>query len=224
MCEQDARAEARWLYEKLSATAITNLKRRNIDAAYAPTRGEALSMIREMIPEGVSIGLGDSVTLEQLGLLPLLRSGNYRLFDRYREHISPPEVKDDGLNKYRALTADIFLTSANAITLDGKLVCVDGAGTRVAPMLFGPKKVIVAAGANKIVQTVEDGLKRVREVSAPMNAKRHHFENLPCVKTGICSDCRMPERICHYTVIIEGVREPDKGRINVVLVGEELGL
>ncbi len=225
MSEQGVRAEMSWLYEKLSGTVVANLRRRNIDAWYVPTRAEACSMILGMVPEGATIGLGDSVTVDQVGVLPLLRAGNYRVFERYRPHLSPPELKDkdDGLNKYRALTADVFITSTNAITLDGKLVSVDGAGTRVAPMLFGPKKVILAVGANKITQTVEDALKRVREVAAPMNAKRHGFESLPCTNTGVCSDCRSPERICHFTVIVDGVMEHDKGRMNVVLIGEELG-
>ncbi|MDO8689289.1 MAG: lactate utilization protein [Dehalococcoidia bacterium] len=224
MADRDTRAEVSWLYEKLGGTAVANLKRRGIDAWYVPTGVEARSMILEMIPEGASIGLGDSVTLEQLDVLPVLRSGNYRLFDRYRPHISPPEVKekDDGLNKFRALTADVFLSSANAITVDGKLVSVDGVGTRVAPMVFGPKKVILAVGANKITHTVEDALKRIREIAAPMNARRHHHD-VPCAHTGVCSDCRSPMRICHYTMIVDGVMEQDKGRINVVLIGEELG-
>lgn len=225
MSEQSVRPETIWLYEKLSRTVIASLKRRDIDAWYAPNRDEARSMILAMIPEGATIGLGDSVTVDQLGVLPMLRAGNYKVFERYRPHLSPPEFKDkdDGLNKYRALTSDVFITSTNAVTMDGKLVCVDGAGTRVAPMIFGPKKVILAVGANKITHTVEDALKRVREVAAPMNAQRHSYESLPCTKTGVCSDCRSPERICHFTVVIDGVMGHDKGRINVVLIGEDLG-
>ncbi|MDP2661855.1 MAG: lactate utilization protein [Dehalococcoidia bacterium] len=225
MDEQLVRPEAAWLYEKLGRTVVASLKSHNVDAWYVSGRSEARDMILGMIPESASIGLGDSVTMEQLEVMSTVRAGNYHLFDRYRKNISPPGVQDDGLNKYRALTADIFLTGANAITMDGKLVCVDGAGTRVAPMLFGPKKVIVAVGANKIVRTVEDGIRRVQEVAAPMNARRHGFENVPCVKTGVCSDsdCRPPERICYYTVIIDGVADWDKGRISVVLVGEQLG-
>lgn len=223
MSECKASPETQWRFEKLGELAASNMRGRNIDARYVSSRGEAFSLILGMIPEGASIGLGDSLTLEQIGVIQAVRAGNYRLFDRYRKGISPPGVKDDGRNKYRALTADVFLTSTNAVTIDGKLVSVDGAGTRVAPMIFGPKKVILAIGANKIVSSVEEGLRRVREVSAPMNAKRHSFDSLPCVETGICSDCRSPERICYYTVVVEGVPEREKGRITVVLIGEELG-
>jgi len=123
------------------------------------------------------------------------------------------------------------LTGTNAITLDGKLVNIDGVGNRVAAMIFGPKKVIVVAGINKIVSDVNEALERIRGFAAPMNAKRHYLKHqqpelgdLPCVQTGSCVDCRHDWRICNYTVIIEGAMIGQKGRINVVLVGEELGL
>ncbi|MBI2848622.1 MAG: lactate utilization protein [Chloroflexi bacterium] len=220
--------ERRWLYEKMVGKAIASLRKNKINAEYASDREEAFARIMAMIPEGSSIGLGDSVTLDELGVVQALRegtkAGKFQLFDRYRKGITPEDVEDDGLNKYRALTADVFLAGTNAITLDGKLVNVDGVGTRVAPIIFGPKKVIIAVGVNKMVKNVEEGLKRIREVAAPMNSKRHHHEALPCVKTGVCIDCSSPERICNYTVIVEGVRYQEEGRINVVIVGEELGL
>jgi len=131
----------------------------------------------------------------------------------------------------QAFLADIFLTGTNAITLDGKLVNVDGNGNRVAPAIFGPDKVIVVAGVNKIVRNVDEAIKRINEIAAPLNARRHfvkhqraEFGTLPCVRTGTCVDCAHELRICRYTVIIAGTSTRDKGRINVVLVGEELGL
>jgi hypothetical protein len=128
-------------------------------------------------------------------------------------------------------SADIFITGTNAITLDGKLVNIDGAGNRVAAMIFGPSKVILVIGVNKIVKDVDAALERIHQMAAPVNAKRHvlkhHDEGLstlPCVKTGSCADCRSDWRICNYTVIIDGAMPQHQGRINVVLVGEELGI
>jgi hypothetical protein len=129
------------------------------------------------------------------------------------------------------LLSEIFLTSTNAITLDGKLVNVDGAGNRVAAMIFGPKKVIVVAGVNKIVKDVDAALERIHNIATPINAIRHHLKHgdpeiadVPCVKIGKCVDCNHDWRACRYTVIIEGTMLPEKGRINVVLIGEELGI
>lgn len=217
-----------WLHEKLARKAIANLEKNNMPAWFVSSREEALAKVISLIPEGSSIGLGDSVTVEEAGILDFLRregkKGKYRLFDRYRKGITTEDVEDDGFNKYRALTADIFLTGTNAITLDGKLVNIDGAGTRVAPLIFGPKKVIVVVGVNKLVRDADEGIRRIKEVAAPINAKRHGHEELPCVMTGKCNDCNSPQRICNYTVIVEKAGSMYKGRINVVIVGEELGI
>ena len=130
-----------------------------------------------------------------------------------------------------AFSADIFLVGSNAVTLDGKLVNTDGRGNRVAPLIYGPDKVIVVAGANKLVNDLEEAFQRIRQIAAPVNARRHylkhhnpHFAELPCARTGQCADCNLDWRICHYTVIIDGAMLWEKGRINLVLVGEELGI
>ena len=127
--------------------------------------------------------------------------------------------------------ADVYVIGTNAVTLDGKLVNTDGHGNRVAAMIFGPKKVIIVVGANKIVRNLDDALKRIRGLCAPTNATRHaikhhrpHYLELPCVKTGTCIDCNHPWRICNYTTTIEGVSERRRGHINVVIVGESLGI
>jgi len=131
----------------------------------------------------------------------------------------------------RVFSSDVYVIGTNAVTLDRKLVNTDGYGNRVAAMIFGPKKVIVVVGTNKIVKGVDEALKRIREVCAPINATRHavkhhrsQFLELPCVKTGICTDCNHPWRICHHTTIIEGVSERRRGHINVIIVGESLGI
>jgi hypothetical protein len=122
----------------------------------------------------------------------------------------------------RQLTCDLFLTGTNALTLSGCLVNIDATGNRVGSMLFGPKKVIVVAGRNKLVDgDIADALKRIKEWSSPPNARRLNF-NTPCAKTGFCCDCNSPERICRITTIID--RKPRQTDLRVLVVNEEMGL
>jgi len=218
MDETNVSQERRWLDEGRARMVVKNLQRRGIDAQYVASRREALAAILGMIPPGVVVARGDSVTFDQVGVVAELvkRTAEWeQRFNMMRE----------------AFFADIFLTGVNALTLDGKLVSIDGLGNRVSAMIFGPKKVIIVAGVNKIVKGVNEALARIHEIAAPMNARRHYlkhnrpeFGDLPCVRTGICVDCNHPCRICNYTVIIEGQQERMKDRINVVIVGEELGI
>ena len=120
--------------------------------------------------------------------------------------------------------SDLFLTGTNAVTTDGKLVSIDGLGNRVAGMIFGPLKVLVVVGANKIVSNAEEAVERIKKISAPVNSYRHGFDDTrrpPCADTGFCGECNLPRRICCNTVIIEGCR--DKERICVMIIGEPLG-
>ncbi|MFC1940898.1 lactate utilization protein [Chloroflexota bacterium] len=233
--ETDMSVEQKWLDEKRAEITIENLQRRNINAQYTATRGEALDAVLEMIPPGASVARGDSVSVDQVGIIP-------GLIKRKQNAVNDPlEWDEDGYHVYgveerrqlerEAFLADVFLAGSNAVTMDGKLVNVDHTGNRVAAMIFGPRKVILVIGVNKIVKDVDEALERIHHVAAPMNAKRHalkhHYEELgelPCVKMGRCVDCNHELRICRFTVIIEGSPLRDKGRINVVLVGEELGI
>ena len=235
MYETDLSQEVKWYYEQRAKTAVANLRRRNIDAQYVPDRRQALPIIMEMIPEGAVVGFGDSVTLIQVGLFQALeqRNKNSILNPFARDEESRLLIDGDARLEMmqQVLTSDVYIVSANAITLDGKLVNTDAFGNRVAPMIFGPKKVIVVAGANKIVKDVDEANHRIRNVAAPINAKRHQLKHqraqyleLPCVRTGACVDCNHPWRICHYTLIIEGVRMAEKDRTHVVIIGEELGI
>lgn len=223
------------IYEKVAKKAAENLNKRGINARFVPNRKEALLVVLDMIPEGVSVGTADSATLLQVGVLSALRK-------RGKNEILNPFVRDEKGNLLidgeerkelmrRVLLTDVYVIGTNAVTLDGKLVNIDGNGNRVAAMIFGPKKVIIVVGANKIVKDVDAAIKRVREYCAPRNVIRHgtkhhrtQFMDLPCAKTGLCTDCNHPYRICQYTTIIEGAIEWNRGRINVILVGEELGL
>jgi len=233
--ETDVGQEMKWFYEERAKAAVASLNRRNINAQYVPSRQEALSAVIEMIPEGATVTRGDSITLEQIGVIEELRqSKQYKFNDPFARTEDGHFVLDrePRFKMHReAFFADVFLTGTNAVTLDGKLVSIDALGNRVAATIFGPEKVIVVAGANKIVNDVTEAIERVHQVAAPINAQRHalkhhhsEFGNLPCAKTGRCVNCNHEFKICLITVIIEGTFAWVKGRINVVLVGEELGL
>jgi len=204
---------------------LQRLGENNISAFYAQTKREAFEMVMSMIPERSVVGFGDSLTLRQIGVVDALEEGNYTFLNPWKPGTT---VEENIRLKKRALTADVFVTGTNALTLDGRIVNVDGHGNRVAAMLFGPGKVIIVAGINKIVENVEAALRRIRDCTAPLNVRRHpHLDPAPpCGETGVCSDCSSPWRICNKTVIIE--REYNNSQykpiITVIVVAEELGL
>ena len=234
--ETDISQEMKWFYEQRAKTVIKNLQKKNTNGQYFPSREEALSAVLEMIPPGAVVSRGDSITLDQVEIIPELEKRNQnRIIDPMEKDAEGLYVIADREQRLtlarEAFTSDIFLTGTNAVTLDGKLVNADGAGNRVSLMIFGPKKVIVVVGANKIVKDVDEALARIREFAAPVNAKRHflkhhrpEFGDLPCVRTGVCVECHHDWCICRYTVIIDGEMIWEKGRTTVVLVGEELGI
>jgi uncharacterized Zn-binding protein involved in type VI secretion len=182
---------------------IAAMAKNHIPAIFVRDAGEAFEKVMSMIPEGCNVGLGDSLTLKQIGVIDALEKGNYTFFNAWRQGLSPEESMD---LKRRALVADVFVTGSNAVTLDGKIVNVDGHGNRTAAMLFGPRKVIVVVGVNKIVANVEEALNRIKTIAAPRNVKQkpHVVPRPPCAVTGDCGDCSGPWRICNKTVIIEG--------------------
>jgi hypothetical protein len=204
---------------------LARLRRNNLSALHVANREQALATVLSMIPEGAVVGYGDSLTLRQIGLVDALTEGPYVFLNPW----APGNTVEENVRlKKRALTADVFVTGTNALTLDGKLVNMDGHGNRVAAMLFGPDKVIIVVGINKIVADLDAALARIRKQAAPLNVQRHpDFDPLPpCGVTGECSDCASPWRICNKTVIIE--REYSNSRYapvtTVVIVGEALGL
>jgi hypothetical protein len=232
--ETDISQEKAFFFKQRAQKVIEGLQRRKMNGFFAPTRQDALSMVMEMIPTGQMVARGDGITLDQIGLVAAIQArGQNSLIDPFETdengYWPPPAERLQMMRE--TFFADIYVTGTNAITLDGKLVNIDGSGNRVAAMVFGPAKVIIVVGANKIVKDTEEGLLRIHQWAAPVNAKRHNlkhhhpdFDELPCVKTGNCADCRHNWRICNYTVIIEGAMPQHQGRINVVLVGEELGI
>lgn len=203
-------------YEKTANTIIANLENRQMKGWYCEDSAAAVKKVLELVPEHASVTWGGTMTLEECGLMDALKKESYTLIDRLSA--KTPEEKKTLYAK--AVCADYFFMSANAITLDGELVNIDGAGNRVACLCSGPDNVIVLAGMNKVVASVEEGHDRVRNVAAPINALRLN-KKTPCAATGKCSKCQSPDCICSQIVVTRRSHIP--GRIQVILIGEELG-
>ncbi|MDA8124974.1 MAG: lactate utilization protein [Deltaproteobacteria bacterium] len=233
-CDTTAGSELSRFYEIRSETVIKNLQRRNMDGYFVSTQQDALGLVLTLIPPDAVVGRGDSVTLNRIGVIPeLLKRNENKIINPVQANAEghhPPREERQKLQR-EALLSDVFLTGTNAVTLDGRLVNIDGAGNRVAAMIFGPKKVIVIAGGNKIVTDVDEALHKIHNVVSPVNSLRHYMKHKqveaierPCIKLGKCVDCFHEWRVCRNTVIIDGCQPPEKGRISVILVGEELGI
>jgi hypothetical protein len=204
--------------EKVALQIIKNLKKRRMEGSYAPTAAQAKNEVISMIPKGATVFRCGSMTATGMGLWEdISNMPGVKLVDPYQPGIPPEE----GLERRRqGLTADIMVASSNAITLDGKLVNLDGMGNRVASIAFGPKKVILLVGMNKVASDLESAMARVKHRAAPINNIRYGLKN-PCVETGLCSDCKTSQRICNMWGIIEG--HMIQNRIHVKLIGENLG-
>lgn len=198
-------------------TIVAVLNKKHFQASYVLNLAEAKEKLVSMIDDGASVALGGSATLSNMGIVDVLRNGNYVFFDRYQNLPYDPDIVE--IHR-KSLTADFLLTGTNAITKQGELVNTDCTGNRVAPMIFGPKNVIIVAGVNKIVENLEAAFKRIREI-APMNSKRIKHET-PCVETGYCVDCDCKKRICNFTTIIHnGIKF--EGRIKIIIIADEAG-
>lgn len=206
-----------WFIEKQVERVINALEKHNMKGIFVKDEEELLEVLKGLIPENSIVGVGDSVTLLETGVLDFLRKGNYIFLDKYRDNITREEKKQLYIQNF---SADTFLCSTNALTEEGELYNIDGNGSRVAPMIFGPKQVIIVAGINKLVQNLEEAEKRVRNYAAPMDAKRLN-KDTPCTKLGHCVDCKSPNRICNDFVTITG--QFVKDRITVIIVAKSLG-
>lgn len=203
-------------YEKRGTILVKNLKSRHFDAYYCATKEEALAKALELIPEGSTVGWGGALSAQQIGLQDAVNHGNYNAIDRDR--CVTREEKEQAAKD--SLFADVFLTGANALSMDGQMVNIDGNGNRVAAIIYGPKTVLVIAGMNKVEDTLDAALNRARTVAAPMNKQRFDI-NTPCAATGTCADCKAEGCICNQIVITRHCRPA--GRIKFILVGEPLG-
>ncbi len=208
----------KWAYRLQAKEMVDILNSKNFNALYADNAEEAKKLFLELIPEGASVCVGGSVTLKQTGIMDEIESGRYDFYDRFHCE-SVAAMHDVYRESYKA---DFMVSSSNAVTREGQLVNIDCVGNRASQIAFGPKKVIIIAGVNKIVDTMEDGIKRARSI-APLNAKRIRHKT-PCATDDCCtcSNCEGQPRMCNFIGIVDGCFHFPK-RITVIMVAEELG-
>ena len=206
-----------WWVEEKAKKAIEKLVAHEFKAIYLKTKEEVVQEVWKHITPKQSIGVGGSLTVRELGILEKLEAEGHTLYNHWKPGLSKENILE--IRKSQ-MTSDLFLSSANAITLNGELVNIDGIGNRVNSTNFGPGKVILVVGYNKIVEDVQEAIKRIKNVAAPLNARRLNID-VPCAKAGKCVDCNSPNRICRVIVIHE--RKPSLTDILIILVGEELG-
>jgi len=202
---------------------LKSLKVNRFDARFAQTVAEAKTMMLEMIPLTSSVGVGDSVTLRQIGILDeLVRRGN-EVINPFTWGLTQNPAKRRLFIQTcrRTFGTDVFITSSNAVTEDGKIVSIDYAGNRVAGTIHGAEKVILPIGRNKIVKDVNEAIYRIKNVIAPAHAKRKECKT-PCAVTGKCNDCDSPDRICNVTIVLE--KKPAHTDLSIILINEDLGL
>ncbi len=202
--------------EKLAQKVIKGLASRNMTGYYAQSKEAALNIALDLIPEGSSIGWGGSVSVAEIGLKQAVCQGNFRIFNRDQAKTA----EDRRQMELSAFGADCFLCSSNAVTEDGILVNLDGNSNRVAAICYGPKKVVMVVGMNKIAKDVDAAVCRVRNMAATSNAQRFPIET-PCKQTGSCANCKSMDTICCQMLITRFSRHKD--RIHVILVNDNLG-
>lgn len=207
-----------WTHEQKCLKAVESLGKNDFIALYCPTPQEACDYIVSEAGDALSIGFGGSMSVATLGVEALLLEQGKEILNHSKLLLS----REQRMEIMRCqLTCDLFLTGSNALTLNGELVNIDATGNRVASMFFGPRKVIVVVGRNKLVDgTIQDAVARVKNRATPPNAKRLNF-NTPCASTGFCSDCNSPERLCRVTTIID--RKPRFTDMRVLVVNSDLG-
>ena len=197
----------------LAQKVIKGLESRNMSGYWAESKKEALNLALSLIPEGSTVTMGGAMSAHEIGLVDALKKGNYNFIDR-------DACADKRAAMLAAYDADVFLSSANAITEDGIMVNIDGNSNRVSAIAQGPRKVVFIVGMNKVCPDPDTAMKRARNVAAPINAQRFGL-NTPCAKTGACMDCKSPDTICCQFLITRFSRHKD--RIHVILVNDNLG-
>ncbi len=206
-----------WLGERLAQNCALNLKKHGFDTHFFQNSQEAKSAILSMIAGYESFGFGGSSTTRGLGLVEELKNKGKTVYDHWQQGLSREQDLEFRLKQGRC---DCFFCSANAIAASGEIINVDGIGNRNNAMTFGPKKVVIVAGINKIRPDLHSALNRIKEIAAPMRAKSLNMKT-PCAETGVCSDCNSPQRICRVTTILH--RNPMLTDISVMLINEILG-
>ncbi len=206
-----------WLEEKQLKRTAEFLKERGFEVFLVKDKEEAKNVVLKLIPENATVGIGGSITIREIGVIEELEKRGNKVIHHWKEGLTPEE---DFEIRRQELLSDVFLSSVNALTFSGELVNMEGIGNRVAAQIFGPKKVIIVVGKNKLVVNLETAIWRIKNIVAPLNAKRLKLE-LPCVEEGYCIDCNHPKKICRITTILEA--PPARTPFYVVLVNEELG-
>ena len=202
--------------EKRGDVLVKNLRTRHFEAYYCADKQQALEKALSLIPAGASVGWGGATSANQIGLMEALHAGNFKPIDR--ERCSTPEERMQAMKA--CMSVDVFITGANAISLDGQMVNIDGIGNRVGAIVYGPGSVLVIAGMNKVTETLDEAMRRARTIAAPINQQRF-LGKTHCAKSGICMDCKSEDCICNQIVITRHCRPA--GRIKFILVGEDLG-
>lgn len=204
------------LSQKISRT-LDNLKKNQMNGYYVEDVDALKSLVTSLIPDGSSVSVGGSQSLFEAGILDVLKAGSYNYIDRYAEGLKPEDMP---VIFKSVFTSDVYVSSTNALTENGELYNVDGNGNRVAAITYGPDKVIIIAGINKLVRDLDAAYLRNRQIAAPANCVRLS-RNTPCTIKGECADCKSPERICN-SFVVTGF-QGNKDRIHVIIVGESLG-
>ena len=206
-----------WVNEKRILRTIKELEKNNMNGYLVKSREELIKKVEEIVEPKSKVSCGGSMTLFETGIIDYLRSGKYEFLDRYEEGLSKEQVKEIFRQSF---LCDAYFTSTNAITENGEIYNVDGNGNRVAAMLYGPDKVIIVAGVNKIVTNIEEAVVRTKHYASPINAKRLNTET-PCAKIGQCIDCDSNKRICNEYTLIK--KQMNKDRIYVIFMNDNLG-
>jgi hypothetical protein len=219
------------MYEEIEAT-LAALCSRNLDGVLAKNSNDAKDKILDLISKNAVVGIGDSTTVAQIGVKEELKKRGTKVLDGFDRKTAYAAIKDWRETRSKLVRdstmCDVFLTGANAVTEDGRLVSVDASGNRVAGMFWGHPLSIIVVGRNKIVKSLDEAFHRVRRVIAPNHIRIRATElggrgvETPCVIEGRCSDCRVTDRMCNVFTIIEG--KPRRTIIKVIVVNEDLGL
>ncbi len=198
-------------------TTIESLEKHGFGAKYFPDRQQALNFILEQASDCSTVGIAGTHTIRAIGAVAELQKAGKILYDHWAFKPGTPEELDC---RRHQMQADMFLCSANAVTMTGEIVNRDGAGNRINAMTFGPGKIVLIVGVNKLVPDIDSAISRLENTAGPIRAMSLNRKT-PCVKTGYCMDCDSPERICRITSIIH--RQPMFSKITVGILDEVLG-
>lgn len=202
---------------------LKNLLANNFDAKFAENSAVVKKIVSSSISRNTIVGIGDSATVRQIGIIEELEKEGIKVLNPFSKELTTDHAKTmlrDNISR-QIFSCDVLVSGTNAVTRDGKLVNIDAVGNRVASMIFGPRRVFIIAGKNKIVKDVDEALYRIKSLIAPFHARTKGFAT-PCAQTGKCRDCSAPKRICRVVSIIE--KRPWRTKISVILVDEDLGL